>query len=133
MDQTQRCRGQHDAGQVIVAKHGGLFVSTGSDDDGTGAHLGDAIRFHQRHPVVGVIAGGAGIGEHAYFGLHLNAGNQIAFPVRAAAQPCVLIDQHDIRALLRGRQRGTHPGEASAHHQHIAETVNAWACAGAAH
>ena len=123
MDQALRRRGQHNPGQVVVAEHGGLFVSTGRDDHGTGAHLGNAIRFHQRHPVVGVIAGGEGVGEHAYFRLRLNAGKEIGFPVRAAAQPGVLIDQYDVRTLLRRRQRGTHSGESATDHQHIAKAV----------
>jgi sarcosine oxidase subunit alpha len=79
----------------------------GSDDDRTRTHLGDAAALDQRHPMVGVVAGGIGVGEDANARMGDDFFDQFRGTVGAAAEPGVFVDQRHLRALFRRRQRRT--------------------------
>ena len=62
MDQSLCRRGQHHAGQVVVAEYGRLLERAAGNDDAARTHLGHLARIDQGDPVVRVKSGSEGIG-----------------------------------------------------------------------
>jgi len=66
VEQALRGAREHHAGQVVAAEDGGLLVSALGDDDAARANLDQVLGRHQRHPVIGVIAGRVGARQQPY-------------------------------------------------------------------
>jgi hypothetical protein len=113
---------QHDAGQIIVAKHCRLLDHSGGKYHGAGAHLRHARLLRQRDPVIRVVAGGNGSRKQRNGGRVAHRPDQRRRRT-IAGEPQRFIRQGHLRAGLRRGERGRQAAWAAADHQHIAETV----------
>ena len=135
-DHPLRRRAHHDAGQVVVAEHHGLFIGAGGDDHGGGPELEHAIALEQGQPVVGEPAVAQGVGEDADVIGALDLGDKVgaalggglgvgveAGVVEGAAEGLVLLDQDHLAAALRCLQGRRHAGGPAADHGDIGEQI----------
>ena len=136
MSQAHRGR-QHDPGHVVAGEDVGPLDQPGRDHQDLRARLDELLGSareipgktteHHRGPVAVVTARHHRVGEHLdpRRGRDLvpqlrqrGQGGAVA-PAQVAAEPVLLLDQHDPRAGLRGGHGGGHPGRPAAGHQHV--------------
>jgi hypothetical protein len=129
-----RSAGQHDARQVVVAEYGRLLPGSLRHDQAACAHLDEALARHECHPVIGVVAGRVGLGEHADASLRVHALDErldllcavviAATGVKTAApEGRILIHQQHRGALLGCSQCRSQSRRSGPDHEHVAEVV----------
>ena len=134
VDQALRRTAGHDAGDVVVPEYRRQLKSPAGYHHGLSAQFGHALRVDQRHPVVGVVTDGCGVGQHAdqrfcsHRSLQFAQGLQrcraaAQLVARAAAAACVFIHHHDLRPGPCSVQSRLQTRDTRADDQHVAKIV----------